>query len=120
MNMTSSFLAVLILLFPFPDAPANCESGIWARHDAFNSVFSYFPNRIDFSVDGYIASSDCKNIGRKGSLFLGGNVYGVSVADCLNRNSAAPQSYKGDIDARIWYHSGVLNRPNEATVCWED
>jgi len=114
-------LTILLVMFPFPDAGnTNCDTGIWKRHDNFKSVFSYFPERIDFTVDGYVASVSCNNIGRNGTLFLGYDNYNISVADCLNRNNKPSPAYLGDIDYRLWYHSRVPNAPVKATICWSN
>lgn len=110
-----------MLLFPFPDdAGQDCNTGIWARHHAFDVVFSNYPERIDLTVDGYIASVSCSDIGRKGSLILNGMVYFVRVADCFNRSAIPSTGYSGDIDYRLWYHSAAPNYPQRATICWSE
>ena len=120
MDISAVFLATFLVLFPFPDGEGQeCITGTWKRHDAFGKVFSSFPNRIDLEFDGYIAPVSCDRMNQTGALILGGKVYHVKAADCLNRTVTPLPSYHGDIDDRLWYDSGVHNAPVKATICWD-
>jgi len=93
-----------------------CEVREARRHDAWEGVFEQFPGRVDMSVDGYIAT-ECKNLGKRYILGVGGRWYRVVVADCKNRSEAPVKGGSLDIDYRIWRHAGLDNRPVVALLC---
>lgn len=100
-------------------APTQCEVGHATLHNAWAGVFAHFPERIDPTVDGYIATADCSEIGEYRIMAFGGRLWRVRVADCLNRHDAPSPGWVADIDYRIWWqaypHRALMPQP--VAVC---
>jgi len=84
------------------------------------AVIANYPNRAASDVDGYIATMDCRDMGRRFVLELAGQSYLVAVADCANVKDVAhiKDAFGGrwlaDVDEQLW---GDLPRvPTEATL----
>lgn len=94
--------------------------GIITLHLAMPAVIANYPNRANPTVDGYIATVDCADMGRRFVLELAGQSYLVAVADCANVRDVAHIEYTfggrwiADVDEQTW---GDLPRyPQEATL----
>jgi hypothetical protein len=96
-----------------PDEP-ECRELTARRHDAWESVFAHFPERVDLSADGYIATT-CDELGERFRLYVNGYTYNVVVADCLNREQEQYEAL--DIDYRLWRHAGLPNAPSAVILC---
>lgn len=107
------FLQVQMAGARLPEEP-YCRELTARRHDAWEQVFGNFPERVDLSVDGYIAT-ECHELGRKFDLYLNGNKYRVVVADCLNRDQEQYEAL--DVDYRLWRHARAMNAPTKAILC---
>jgi len=100
----------------------NCNTGFLTEHRAFDQVFNSFPNRIDDSVHGYVATGDCNDIGSYGLLIVGDNIKRVVVADCLNPSDKQkdPARYVGwvsDVDQFLYASMKVKKHLNQGSLC---
>ncbi len=111
------FLALTVLLVITP-MQTDCRNGLATRHDAWESVFSHFPDRLRSDVHGYIALQDCGEMGSIYTIRLGEKTYRVAVADCRNR-SLAPRTdnWLVDLDGRLWWAADLPNKPVEVRLC---
>jgi len=98
----------------------TCQTGEFARHNAFDVVFKSFPDRYDDNVVRYIALVDCNTIGDDVFVIVDNEVYQFRVADCLNRSEVPRPGYLGDIDAWFWQGHRFPNAPVTLTVCDRD
>lgn len=99
-------------------APQTCQPITATRHEAWDSVFANFPDRLRSDVHGYIATDDCAEMGRIYQLQIDGKAYTVSVADCRNRSlpkRTGPAQI--DLDDRIWRAANMPNRPTIVSIC---
>lgn len=94
----------------------RCDVGNATLHTAWASVFYHFPERIDFDVDGYIATADCSDIGEERQLYFGGRWWRVKISDCLNRNDTPSDGWLVDVDYRIWYATRTPITPTPAIL----
>lgn len=80
--------------------------GLVAAHAAFHGVFLVYPERVQDGVDGYVALSDCSEIGNRYVLVRQGVPdMLVAVADCAQARHVAQRSDQGliaDVDVAIW------------------
>ena len=106
-------LLLVLTLIPTP----TCFTGQVTRHEAWDSVFSNFPERLRSDVHGYIATADCNEMGDLYDITVGDDTYRVAVADCLNRSLRARPGWIGDLDSRIWYAADLPNAPTPARLC---
>lgn len=99
-------LALILLLVPAPKANSEIMSGKIVLHNAFPAILRNFPERIQPDVDGYIAVTDCAEIGTRYTLVRAGQPDAlVAVADCAwPRHAAyrAQMGYIADVDAELW------------------
>ena len=81
-------------------------TGLIVAHAAFPAVFATYPERQTEGVDGYIALSDCSEIGNWYVLVRQGIPDAlVAVADCAQARHVAQRSDQGliaDVDVAIW------------------
>ena len=97
--------------------PSACRAGLATRHEAWDSVFDNFPERLRDDVHGYIAVQDCAEMGSLYTLHIGKSAYTVAVADCRNRAATLRPGWLVDVDDRLWYASDTPNRPVSARLC---
>ena len=97
------FLLLAFLLFSPVRSADNCVSGYATLHRSWASVFYYFPERQDPSVDGYIAVTDCSLMNEYRWLHFGDHWYWVRIADCLNRSLTPKEGWLVDVSPNIWY-----------------
>lgn len=80
--------------------------GMIVAHAAFPAVFLNHPERQQDGVDGYIALSDCSEIGNRYVLVRDGQPDAlVAVADCAASQHLAYRELEGliaDVEQRIW------------------
>lgn len=121
MTILSKLLLIIMLTTPFPhhgsDIISNCRVEDFTLHTAFASVFANFPDRIDPSVDGYMASVDCSEMGEYRAVFFGRRWWVVRIADCLNPKDKARPGWAGDLDYRIFYYAEVPIAPTPGIIC---
>lgn len=81
-------------------------TGLIVAHAAFPAVFANYPERQQDGVDGYVALSDCGEIGNRYVLVRQGIPdMLVAVADCAQARHVAQRSDKGliaDVDIALW------------------
>jgi hypothetical protein len=81
-------------------------TGLIVAHAAFPAVFETYPERQYEGVDGYIAMSDCDEIGNWYVLVRAGQPDAlVAVADCAQAEHVAQRAEQGliaDVDVTIW------------------
>ena len=81
-------------------------TGLIVAHAAFPAVFVAFAERQQSDVDGYIALSDCGEIGNRYVLVRqGAPDMLVAVADCAQARHVAQRSEQGliaDVDVNVW------------------
>ena len=81
-------------------------TGLIVAHAAFPAVFATYPERQQDGVDGYIALSDCSEIGNWYVLVRQGIPDAlVAVADCAQARHVAQRSDQGliaDVDIALW------------------
>ena len=81
-------------------------AGLIVAHAAFPAVFATYPERQQDGVDGYVALSDCSEIGNQYVLVRQGLPDAlVAVADCAQARHVAQRSDQGliaDVDVAVW------------------
>jgi hypothetical protein len=81
-------------------------TGLIVAHAAFPAVFATYPERQQDGVDGYVALSDCSEIGNQYVLVRQGLPDAlVAVADCAQARHVAQRSDQGliaDVDVALW------------------
>jgi hypothetical protein len=81
-------------------------TGLIVAHAAFPAVFATYPERQQDGVAGYIALSDCSEIGNRYVLVRAGQLDAlVAVADCAQDYHVAGRIARGliaDVDTAIW------------------
>ena len=81
-------------------------TGLIVAHAAFPAVFANYPERVQEGVDGYVALSDCSEIGNQYVLVRQGiRDMLVAVADCAQARHVAQRSDQGliaDVDIAVW------------------
>ena len=81
-------------------------TGLIVAHAAFPAVFANYPERQQDGVDGYVALSDCNEIGNRYVLVRQGiRDMLVAVADCAQARHVQGRSDKGliaDVDIAVW------------------
>ena len=81
-------------------------AGLIVAHAAFPAVFATYPERQQDGVEGYIALSDCGEIGNRYVLVRQGiRDMLVAVADCAQARHVAQRGDQGliaDVDVAIW------------------
>lgn len=123
-----ALLAIVQIVRAMPSGPESgqvCEIGLVTRHDAFySSVLRVFPDRAIPGVHGYIGVADCGMMGRRVELYLGGYVFDVAVADCLNLQHKASHdalwgnTWLADVDVKLWLEARTPARPTQAVLCY--
>ena len=85
---------------------ASVIAGTILVHNAFPAVLATYPERVDNSVAGYIATNDCAQLGQRLVLVRKGQPDAlVAVADCAWTHHVAwreRNGYIADVDARLW------------------
>ena len=80
-------------------------AGLIVAHAAFPAVFATYPERQQDGVDGYIALSDCAEIGNRYVLVRAGQPDAlVAVADCAQARHVEGRNAEGliaDVDVAI-------------------
>ena len=103
-----------------------CEVGVMTRHDLMPQVLAARPERVDASVDGYIATVECKRVGETLTLRVNGRSYRVRVADCATSAPVGRWPTKGgaiwlgDIEKRLWEAARLPGRPAGVVLCREE
>ncbi len=81
-------------------------TGLIVAHAAFPAVFATYPERQTEGVDGYIALSDCSEIGNWYVLVRQGIPDAlVAVADCAQARHVEGRNAEGliaDVDVALW------------------
>ena len=81
-------------------------TGLIVAHAAFPAVFATYPERQQDGVDGYVALSDCSEIGNRYVLVRQGiRDMLVAVADCAQARHVQGRRDKGliaDVDIAVW------------------
>ena len=81
-------------------------AGLIVAHAAFPAVFATYPERQQDGVDGYVALSDCSEIGNRYVLVRQGiRDMLVAVADCAQARHVAQRGDQGliaDVDIALW------------------
>lgn len=60
-----------------------CFAGVMTAHMLMPEVLANRPERVCNDCDGYIATVECKHIGKRYTLLIGGKRFRVTVADCV-------------------------------------
>lgn len=91
-------------------------TGLIVAHAAFPAVFANYPERQQDGVAGYIALSDCREIGNRYVLVRAGQPDAlVAVADCANEKHVSYRQAQGliaDVDVMLW-RGGYWPQPAE-------
>ena len=99
---------------------ASVIAGTILVHNAFPAVLATYPERVDNSVAGYIATNDCAQLGQRLVLVRKGQPDAlVAVADCAWTHHVAWRERNGYIayvDARLWAGAWVPQRAELWTV----
>lgn len=116
MNTFVSLVALLLVVSALP--PANgIRVGKIVLHDAMPRVLVNFPERAQVGVDGYVATTDCVEIGRRFVLVRPGLPDAlVAVADCAWEQDAHYRNLMGyiaDVDRALWKGA---ERPQDAQL----
>ena len=81
-------------------------TGLIVAHAAFPAVFATYPERQQDGVDGYVALSDCAEIGNQYVLVRQGVPdMLVAVADCAQARHVEGRNAEGliaDVDIALW------------------
>ena len=81
-------------------------AGLIVAHAAFPAVFATYPERQQDGVDGYVALSDCSEIGNRYVLVRQGIPDAlVAVADCAQARHVEGRNAEGliaDVDIALW------------------
>jgi len=105
-----------------------CVAGVMTLHLLMGPVLAAHPERVRADVDGYVATVECREVGKVKVLLLGGRRYRVAVADCA---TAAPvgawpqkrdpagvlQPWLGDAELGAIWPEGLAWRPQPAILC---
>jgi hypothetical protein len=99
-------LIALLLAIPGPAPASEIRTGRIVIHDAFPAVLKNFPERADPGVDGYIGTTDCREIGERFVLVRPGQPDAlVTVADCAWSFHVAYRQRMNliaDVDRSLW------------------
>ena len=91
-------------------------TGLIVAHAAFPAVFAAYPERQQDGVAGYVALSDCAEIGNRYVLVRAGQPDAlVAVADCAQAAHIAYRAEQGliaDVDVMLW-RGGYWPQPAE-------
>lgn len=86
-------------------------AGLIVAHAAMPAVLAAYPERVQDGVDGYIALSDCSEIGNQYILVRTGvRDMLVAVADCArldDRQYRADMNYIADVEAPGLWRGGM-------------
>jgi hypothetical protein len=97
--------------------PPRCEVGDATLHRAWDAVFASFPDRLTDDAEGYIAVTDCSQMGQLRRLWMGGRWWRVRIADCRNPKHAAVPGWLVDVDSRIWAATHTPITPTKIVLC---
>ena len=114
----------MINLFFVLSVMMSCNTGIVTEHRRFDSVFDWYPERLDANVHGYVATANCDDIGKYGLFYVEGSnkLWKVKVADCLAQkdkplnNDTFHGEWLMDMDMYLFYASGT-DRHRIGTLC---
>ena len=98
-----------------------CFAGVLTAHLLMPQVLVNRPERICIDCDGYVATVECKHIGKRFTLIMAGKRFKVAVADCATSQPVGqwPQklgrSWLGDVTPLAGI--GTLTSPTPALLC---
>lgn len=116
-------LGMLVLFLALPPSP--CRQVVVTRHDAMPAVLRNKPERIcpPGECDGYIAPFDCRLLGNRYVMVLGGETYRLKATDCSVWGPTHPK-LEGTPDwfGDVWLADPVahasINAPRKVLLCY--